>query len=171
MIGDLERDLEALDAELDPLDAELDPLDAELDPLDADPVASSLAMALAEADPVPSETPGDPFFAGRVLAVLPTRVRGASLSPTRRARVLAAFYGGGLALAAIVAVVVPEALGLWSDRAHSLAHDASHALPSDVLSLSAVGDGVPWLLALGVSAVLVGGALALFGVRVDTPAT
>lgn len=135
---------------------------------------SSLAAALARADPAAAAAmthAADPFFVRRVLSVLPARVRGAGLSPTRRARVLAAFYGGGLALAAIVAVVVPEAVGLWSDRAHALAHDASGALGSDVLSLSGLGDGAPWLLALGVSAVLVGGALALLGVRVDTPAT
>lgn len=135
---------------------------------------SSLAAALAQADPAAADSmrhATDPFFVRRVLSVLPARVRGAGLSPTRRARVLAAFYGGGLALAAIVAVVVPEAVGLWSDRAHALAHDASGALGSDVLSLSGWGDGAPWLLALGVSAVLVGGALALLGVRVDTPAT
>ena len=161
-MDELERELRGL--------GELDPLD-QLD--DGEPSAggSSLAALLAEADPAAADGATDPFFVRRVLSVLPARVRGAGLSPARRARVLAAFYGGGLALAAIVAVVVPEAVGLWSDRAHALAHDASGALGSDVLSLSGLGDGAPWLLALGVCAVLVGGALALFGVRVDTPAT
>ena len=133
--------------------------------------ACGLAAAMAEADPAAADERSDPFFVRRVLSVLPARVRGAGLAPARRARVLAAFYGGGLALAAIVAVIVPEAVGLWSDRAHAFAHDAgsvaSESVGSNVLGMP--GDGV--LLVLGVFAVLVGGVLALFPVRVDTPAT
>lgn len=139
--------------------------------LDRDDDFDVLREALSSADPVKEAPPvslrTDPFFVGRVMMGLPSRVRGTGLSPKRRARVLALFYGGAVALAIAVALIVPDAMLAWSDRAHTLAHDAAG---SSGLSLSA--SWVSWLpLLLGALGAVLAGVLALAPSRMDTRPT
>ncbi|MEM6994023.1 MAG: hypothetical protein AAF721_26155 [Myxococcota bacterium] len=162
-----------LRAELEPeaLSDEPDELQAWLS--EADPAADlhrpahAAAHASAHASP-----PRDPFFVGRVMAVVPVRLRGARLSPRRRAGVLAAFYGGAVLLSLLVASWIPEfVLGSvrgWSERAHTLAYDLSAGAGG-----AATHDAVwaSWPVALGCVAAVCGLLLALAPSRVDTAPT
>jgi len=123
---------------------------------------SPLGDAIADLDPVERSPGVDPFFARRVMSVLPAPLRGGRLSPKRRARVLAAFYGGAIVLGLALAWILPESLLVWSDRAHGLAHGAASSSGGSVGS---------WPLILGVAAAVLGAVLALAPSRVDTPAT
>ena len=122
-----------------------------------------LREALSRADPATARR-SDPFFVASVMGVMPQRLRGASLSPGRRAAILAAFYGGAAALAGVVAVLVPESTAAWSSRAHALADGVSSATGGWAL------DGV-WIVGVGVVAVAIGMLLALSPPSADTPAT
>ncbi|MBL4687972.1 MAG: hypothetical protein JKY37_25500 [Nannocystaceae bacterium] len=107
--------------------------------------------------------PSDPFFVGRVMTALPARLRGASLVPERRARVLAVSYGGAILLAGVLASLVPEAVAGLSERIHDLAHGATDSGRDEGLWGS-------WPAVLGVVAAVCGAVLALVPARVDTPA-
>ena len=136
--------------------------------------AGALRSALSNFDPAATRrgATGDPFFVRRVMNDLPPRRRGARLSPERRASVLAAFYVGAVALALGGALVVPDAVGVWFERTHALAHDVLDvAPPVESTGLAPLGGELGLGLGVGLVALAVAVVLALVPSRVNTPAT